>query len=98
MLRGVLLTVVEGVTDIEGVTVRVTVTDGVLETEAAAGVLEGVREGVGDADAVQLPPSSISTLGSIPPSVSGIPRESAHTVVLAPPARSKEVAEPSQGV
>ena len=69
-----------------------------IETEAAAGVLEGVAEGVGDADAVQLLPSSISTLESKPPSVSGILNESEHTVVLAPPARSKEVALPSQGV
>lgn len=78
--------------------VLLTVTDGVLETEAGIGVLEGVREGVGGSEAVQLSPSSILTLGSIPPSVSGIPKESAHTVVLAPPARLKEVGEPSQGV
>jgi hypothetical protein len=57
-----------------------------------------VLEGVGEVAVHVVPFSSISTLKSIPPAVSGKVPDSAHTVVLAPPAREKEVAEPPQGV
>ena len=94
VLLGVLLTVTDGVTDLEGVLVGVTDVEGVLVGDTAGGVLEGV----GEVAVHVVPLSSISTLKSKPPAVSGKVPDSAHTVVLAPPAREKEVAEPPQGV